>query len=109
MNRLPAERLAIDEATRVGCVRGIILNDFSLQHGEKDFIKRELISRCFFIRMVADANPIGAYCLDYIVNVDVRLSLSILKQRRPNAALQAPPIAGATQERRLLAAPEAQR
>lgn len=88
MHRLPAERLAIDEATWVGCVRWIILNDFSLQHGEKDFIKRELISRCFFIRMVAEADPIGAYCLDYIVNIDVRLSLWVLKQRRPNATRQ---------------------
>jgi hypothetical protein len=86
MNRLTAERLTIDEATRVGFIRWIILNDFSLQYGEKDFIKRQLISRCFFIRMVANANPIGAYCLDYIVNIDVRLSLSVLKQRRPNAA-----------------------
>jgi hypothetical protein len=95
MNRLTAERPAIDKATRVGCVRWIILDDFSLQHGEKDFIKRQLISHCFFIRMVTDADPIGAYCLDYIVNIDVRLSLSVLKQRRPNATRQLLPEAGA--------------
>jgi len=35
--------------------------------------------------MVADADLIGTYCLDYIVNINVRLSLSVLKQRRPNA------------------------
>jgi hypothetical protein len=82
MNRITAERLPIDEATRVGFVRWIILEDFAMQHGEKDFIKRQLISRGFFIGMIADADPIGAYCFDYIVNVDVRLSLSILKQLR---------------------------
>ena len=103
MNRLPAERLPIDEATRVGGVRWIILDDFSMQHGEKDFIKRKLISRCFFISMIADADPIGAYCLDYIVNIDVRLSLSVLKRLRPNARLQAPLIAAARNERRLSA------
>jgi hypothetical protein len=83
MNRIPAERLPIDEATRIGFIRWVILDDFSLQHGEKDFIKRQLISRRFFIRMIADADPIGANCLDYIGNVDARLSLSILKQLRP--------------------------
>ena len=51
--------------------------------------------------MIADADPIGAYCLDYIVNIDVRLSLSILKQLRPNASLQLLPEAAATKERRL--------
>jgi hypothetical protein len=38
--------------------------------------------------MVADANPIGPYCLDYIVNIDVRLSLLLLKQRRPNEQVE---------------------
>ena len=56
-----------------------------MQHREEDFIKRELISLGFFIGMITDTDPIGAHCLDYIVNVDVRLSLSILKPLRPNA------------------------
>ncbi len=32
MNRITAERLTIDEVTRVGFVRWIILDDFSMQH-----------------------------------------------------------------------------
>jgi hypothetical protein len=50
--------------------------------------------------MIADADPIGANCLDYIVNVDVRLSLSILKRLRPNTRGEPRPEAGA--ERTLL-------
>jgi len=84
VNRIPAERLPIDQAARIGFVCWIILDDFAMQHREEDFIKRELISLSFFIGMITDTDPIGAHCLDYIVNVDVRLSLSILKQLRPN-------------------------
>ena len=46
--------------------------------------------------MIADADSVGANGLDYIVNVDARLSLAILKQLRPNASLQLLPKAGAT-------------
>jgi len=45
--------------------------------------------------MIADADSVGANGLDYIVNVDVRLSLSILKQLKPNAGRQLLPEAGA--------------
>jgi hypothetical protein len=51
--------------------------------------------------MIADADSVGANGLDYIVNVDVRLSLSILKQLRPNAGPELLLEAGARNERTL--------
>ena len=88
MNRIPAKRLTIDEATWIGFVCWIILDDFSMQHREEDFVKRELISLCFFIRMIANAEPIGVNCLDYIVNVNVRLLLCTLEHLRPDICLR---------------------
>src|SRR5262249_54650262 len=82
VNRIPAERLSIDEATRIGFVCWVILDDFSMEHREEDFVKRELIRLCFFIRMIANAEPIDVNGLDYIVNVNVRLLLCTLKHLR---------------------------
>ena len=82
VNRIPAERLSIDEATRIGFVCWVILDDFSMEHREEDFVKRELIRLCFFIRMIANAEPIGVNGLDYIVNVNVRLLLCTLEHLR---------------------------
>ena len=87
VNRIPAERLSIDEATRIGCVCWIILDDFSMEHREEDFVKRELIRLCFFIRMIANAEPISVNGLDYIVNVDVRLLLCTLEHLRPDMCM----------------------
>jgi hypothetical protein len=57
MNRIPAARLTIDEATRIGSVRWIILDDFPMQHGEKDWVCPTFYTGSFALGCAApDAN-----------------------------------------------------
>jgi hypothetical protein len=68
VNRLTRKGITIDQATRIGPVRRIILDNLPLQHAEKKLIEREILRPSLFIGVIGDPNTVSPHCLNDIFN-----------------------------------------
>lgn len=64
-SKAPAE----NKTARVGLVFRVFFDDFPVKNREKDLVECELIGFSFLIGMIANADSVPAYCLDYILDV----------------------------------------
>ena len=78
MYRLTRETLAIDQATWVRLIGGIVFDDLALQDAEEDFVKGQSIRLCFFVGMVGDAYAVFAQSVNDVLGVHCETFVLIL-------------------------------
>jgi hypothetical protein len=69
MNRNTRKSIAVNQATGIRHVIGIVLDDLTLKHAEKDFIERQAIGARLLIRVIGDPDSVVAYCINDVFNV----------------------------------------
>ena len=47
--------ITVNQATGIGLIVGIVLNDFTLRDAEKDLVKRKVVSLGFFVSVVCNS------------------------------------------------------
>jgi hypothetical protein len=66
--------VAVNQTTGVRHIVGVVLDDLTLKHAEKDFIKRQAIGARFLIRVIGDSDPVVAYRVNDVFDVHIRHS-----------------------------------
>lgn len=69
MDRLSCGAVTVHQATRVGPVAWIVLNDITLRNTHEDIVKRKPIGLSFLVCMVSNAYSIVAYGINDVLQV----------------------------------------
>jgi len=88
MDGFPSERLSIDQATWIGSVLRVRLDDLSLEYARKDLIKGEPIRLNLLIGVVGDPNTIATNGFDDALDIHGLIAFhryvlaSVFRERR---------------------------
>jgi hypothetical protein len=61
VDRYIGKGITVNQATGIGLIVGIVLNDFSLKDAEKDFVERKVVGLGFFVSVVCNSYPVMTY------------------------------------------------
>jgi hypothetical protein len=61
VDRCTGKGITVNQATGIGSIVGIVLNDFSLKDAEEDFIERKMVGLGFFVSVVRNPYSVMTY------------------------------------------------
>jgi hypothetical protein len=68
VDRCAGKGITVNQATGIGFIVGIVLNDFSLEDAEEDFIERKMVGLGFFVSVVRNPYSVMLYRVNDALN-----------------------------------------